>query len=125
LQRSIESVLAQTYSEFELLLINDGSTDESEDCILDYQKRDSRIKYIKQKNMGVSQARNTGIKSAKYKYLTFLDADDTYDKNFLYKMVSKIKDKNVCYCGHFFVSANKKKRAKLKFSCGDILENYL
>lgn len=125
ISKSLKSVLAQTYSNWELILINDGSTDSSEQIILDIQEKEPRIKYIKQHNQGVSAARNTGIKHARGDYITFLDADDVYDSLFLEKMVNKIQDSDVCYCGHYFVHENgHKTKARMTFIEGDIIEEY-
>lgn len=71
---TIDSVLNQTYKNFELLIIDDGSSDGSADIVKSIQ--DDRIRYIRQKNGGVSSARNHGIKEAKYEWILFLDADD-------------------------------------------------
>ena len=76
IKRAIESVLNQTFQEFELIVVNDGSTDNSAAIVAEFQ--DSRIHLIHQQNGGVSKARNTGIANARNKYLTFLDADDEY-----------------------------------------------
>lgn len=74
--RTINSVLQQTYSNFEIVIVNDGSTDNSLNMV---QKiNDKRIRIISKKNGGVSSARNVGIKSAKYDYIVFLDADDLW-----------------------------------------------
>lgn len=123
---SIESVLNQSYQHFEIVVINDGSSDGSEDIILNLMAKDPRIKYINQKNQGVSAARNNGIELAKGKYISFLDADDYYDPLFLEKMVNKIGDYESCYCGHYFVNPdNSKKKSKQEFLDGDILCEYL
>ncbi len=74
IQQTIDSVLNQTFDNFELLVIDDGSTDGSGDMVQSYS--DNRIRYIKKQNGGVSSARNVGIKEAKGEYLLFLDADD-------------------------------------------------
>lgn len=102
LEKSILSVLNQTYKNIELVIINDGSTDKSEEIILKMMY-DNRIKYYKQSNNGVSIARNNGIKVALGEFVSFLDADDYYDETFIEKMLNKIKDKNVCYCGNYVV----------------------
>lgn len=74
IQQCINSILAQTYTNFELVIVNDGSTDNSEVIIQGF--KDPRIKYIYKENGGVSSARNRGIKEATGKWITFMDADD-------------------------------------------------
>ena len=77
IDRSIQSVLNQTYQDFELIVVDDGSTDNTEDIIRQFQEKDKRIKYIKyDKNKGGSAARNTGIKNSVRKYIAFQDSDD-------------------------------------------------
>jgi len=77
LSRAIDSVLAQTYKEFEYIIVDDGSTDETESVVDSYD--DPRIQYIQhEQNKGGSAARNTGIERAKKKYIAFLDADDEW-----------------------------------------------
>ena len=83
LQRCIDSILIQTFSDFELLLIDDGSTDSSGKICDDYAKLDSRIKVFHKPNGGVSSARNLGLDQAKGEYITFVDSDDRLtDKSF-------------------------------------------
>lgn len=102
LGNTVESVLNQTYSDFELLLIDDGSTDHTHEVVQVFQNRDNRIKYYYKPNGGVSSARNLGIEKAKGEYFTFLDSDDTYEPAFLEKMYHRIKQtgKLLCYCGY-------------------------
>lgn len=77
LRESIESVLLQTYSHFELILVNDGSTDESEGIIQEYIEKDKRIVYLKNDiNLGQSETRNKAIRSAKGDYIAIVDSDD-------------------------------------------------
>lgn len=125
IKASIESVLKQTYRDFELILINDGSTDDSEKIAMEYYKKDSRIKYYSQVNQGVSVTRNNGIDIAKGEYISFIDADDEWDRYFIEKMLQEVSGNNVCYCGHYYVVNGKKTRAKINFYEGDILEKYL
>lgn len=80
-KKTIESILKQTYTSFELLIINDGSTDDSEKIVLEFD--DNRIKYFKQKNQGVSIARNFGIEKSSADFIAFIDADDLWLDNHL------------------------------------------
>lgn len=75
LPRCIESLLTQTYSNFELLLINDGSSDGSPEIMERYAEKDLRIRTLHKKNGGVSSARNRGLEQAKGEYVCFVDAD--------------------------------------------------
>ena len=76
LTRCIDSILAQTYQNFELILVDDGSTDGSGTLCDSYMKKDSRIKVIHKKNGGLSDARNSGIDAAEGEFLSFIDSDD-------------------------------------------------
>jgi glycosyltransferase involved in cell wall biosynthesis len=84
IRRSLESVLQQTFREFEIIVIDDGSTDDGASIVSTYQDR--RICLIRQENAGVSAARNRGIFAAKAEWISFLDADDEYFSNYLEKM---------------------------------------
>lgn len=84
IEQTLKSVLGQTYTDFEAIIVNDGSTDKSVDIVSEF--KDKRIKLINQDNKGVSAARNTGIKLAKGDYIAFLDADDEWHTEFLEKM---------------------------------------
>ena len=92
LHKCIDSILAQTYSNFELLLIDDGSKDLSYEICVNFSKKDERIKVLKKRNEGVSSARNLGLDNATGDWLTFVDADDTLSRNFLYHMVTGIDE---------------------------------
>ena len=83
LKRSIESVLNQTYKKLELILINDGSTDNSLKVCREYERKDDRVQVIDKKNGGVSSSRNAGLKIATGEYVTFVDADDWIYPSFL------------------------------------------
>lgn len=89
LSDAIESVLQQTYTNFELLIVDDGSTDQTRDLCKKYLC-DSRVTYIYQKNSGVSKARNSGIQRATGKYVCFLDDDDMWVKDKLEKQINFI-----------------------------------
>lgn len=88
---AIESVLNQSYGSFELLLIDDGSTDKTEAVCLNYANADSRIKYFKKENGGVSTARNLGLKNIGGNYILFLDSDDSLSSNALNVLRDKIQ----------------------------------
>ena len=88
LNKCIDSIINQTKKELEILLINDGSTDNSEKIIKTY--KDKRIKYFKNKNQGIGKTRNFGIEKATGKYLMFLDSDDYLEKNACEKFFYKI-----------------------------------
>ena len=87
LPRCIDSILAQTFIEFELILVNDGSEDNSGKICDNYALKDSRIIVIHKENEGVSIARNTGIKRSTGKYITFIDSDDNISTNYLLNLI--------------------------------------
>lgn len=87
IERSINSVLQQTIQTFELILVDDGSTDKSGQICTCIAINDERIRYIKKENGGVSTARNLGIKEATGKYITLLDSDDWFELNTLEKLL--------------------------------------
>lgn len=86
----LESVIHQTFTDFEVLLINDGSTDGSEEKCREWVKRDRRFSLFSKENEGPSIARNTGIEKASGRYFVFLDADDWIDEQFLQKLYQRI-----------------------------------
>jgi len=88
--RAIESVLGQNYGNFELIIVNDGSTDKSLDVV--EKIKDERIKIIDKKNGGVSSARNIGIENAKTNWICFLDADDYWKPNHL-EVIEELQNK--------------------------------
>ena len=91
----IESILNQSFSDFELILVDDGSTDGSGMICEEYAAKDRRVSVIHQKNAGLSSARNTGIRNAKGKYLCFVDSDDYINRDFC-KILYEACNKNDC-----------------------------
>lgn len=88
LQECLDSVLAQTYTDFELLLVDDGSTDGSSDLCDDYACRDARVTVIHQPNAGPAAARNAALQVAQGDYLAFIDADDVVHRQYLEVLAS-------------------------------------
>ena len=101
LPEAIESVLKQSMSDFELILVNDGSTDGSAEVCDKYADTDGRIRVIHKKNGGVCSARNVGIDASRSEYVTFIDNDDYYDTDFLEVLFSGIISENadLAKCG--------------------------
>ena len=81
--RTLDSVLAQTVSDYEVIVVDDGSRDNGSEIVKDYSTKDSRVRYIYKENGGVSSARNRGIKEAKGEWILFLDADDVLESDAL------------------------------------------
>jgi len=92
INKTLDSILSQTYTDFELILVDDGSTDNSGLICDQYALTDLRIKVIHQHNAGVSAARNTGIRAAQYSLIAFIDADDSWDCTFLEQMQDLISN---------------------------------
>ena len=95
LKKCINSLLNQTLRDIEIVLIDDGSTDESRDICDEYAKKDDRISVIHKRNEDVSIARNIGIKKSKGKYIGFIDSDDWIESNMYQNMYKYIKDYDV------------------------------
>lgn len=109
--RALHSVVNQTYRDFEIILINDGSTDNSEQVVNEFTIKNKNIKMINinQTNLGPSKARNTGIKIAKGEYVAFLDSDDSWNKNKLeiqMKFIKKNKYVSILGCDYNVIKNN-------------------
>jgi glycosyltransferase involved in cell wall biosynthesis len=128
--RTLNSVLQQTYQNFEAVIVNDGSTDKSVDEVKRFT--DSRIRIVNQQNAGVSAARNRGIDEAKYDLIAFLDADDEWEPTYLetqYNLYLKYPECSVFACNYEFCDYTGKVSPtiirKLPFRGTDgILNNY-
>ncbi|WP_419958033.1 glycosyltransferase family 2 protein [Psychrobacillus psychrotolerans] len=127
IRKTIDSVLNQSFDNFEVLVINDGSTDKTEEIVKEYIVRNPKVRLINQNNSGVSVARNMGIKESKGDYICFLDSDDFYDVLFLEKMFNEIKleDSEVCYCGYNKITPMKKVHVFTNFQKENVLKNYI
>ena len=140
LKQCFDSVINQTFQDIEIIVVNDGSTDNSVNIIKKYQQKDNRFVFVDfSQHKGVSDARNEGIKIAKSEYITFVDSDDWIKKDYvkiLYDNIIKYncdmvvtnfyfydKDKNrtnkypdFCYRDSFFNNKNKEKLFSLRFN---------
>lgn len=90
--KCLDSVLTQSYTDFEVLLINDGSTDSSGRICDDYVQKDSRVRIFHKRNDGVSAARNLGLDNAKGEWISFVDSDDYLDTNYLKALLDSAND---------------------------------
>ena len=102
LAECLESILAQTYTELEILLVNDGSTDSSSDICLHYAAKDSRIKVINKENGGLSSARNAALQQMTGSFVSFVDSDDTIEVDMIEKLIraQEDTDADIVVCGY-------------------------
>lgn len=113
----VDSLISQTYRNVEIILVDDGSTDESGKICDSYATSDSRIKVIHKRNEGLGFARNTGLKAAKGKFVTFIDSDDKADADLVENMVNGIyeADCDTCIGGFKRISENGSVRYEEKY----------
>lgn len=95
IEKTLNSLLSQTYKNFEIIIVDDGSTDKTSDIVLKYQEKDKRIKIINQKNNGPYKAREVGVSHSKGEYITFIDADDLLKINTLEKAIKRLKNPDI------------------------------
>lgn len=101
--RCLDSIKSQTYSDFEAILVNDGSKDSSKSICEEYCRKDNRFRLINQENAGPSKARNRGIDEAKSEYLAFVDSDDYIEPDMLEKLFEGAKSfgADLVVCGYY------------------------
>ena len=106
INRCIDSILDQTYTLLEIILVDDGSTDNCSQICDDYAKKDQRIIVIHKKNSGLSDARNSGIEVAHGDYLMFVDGDDWIRKDMISLLIRSVQKNNVKLgmCGYYKVN---------------------
>ena len=109
LSRCIKSIIQQNYFNFELILVDDGSIDNSLNICKDFASKDKRIKVIHQDNSGVSIARNSGLKEASGEYITFIDSDDYVTPDYIYDLLlaCTVNRCNVSICNYLEVLEDK------------------
>lgn len=108
IKKCIESILVQTYKNLEIILINDGSNDKTEEICEKLVQTDNRIKYYYKENTGVSKTRNFGLEKASGDYISFIDADDFLENNMYEIMIKEINNADILICNCFLISDNKK-----------------
>lgn len=108
--RTIDSVLAQTYNDWEMIIVNDGSKDRGPDICREYAAKDGRIKVYDQPNGGSAAARNNGIRRAEGRYIALLDADDTWMPYFLESQLELMREKDavLVFGSHLRIDENDK-----------------
>jgi glycosyltransferase involved in cell wall biosynthesis len=120
IHRCIDSILAQKFSDFELILVDDGSPDKCPDICDEYAKRDSRIKVIHKENGGLSEARNRALDIAKGEYISFVDSDDYISENMINKVLEQMKYNNcdIGFCDYVKVIKGKLVKEKSTINAG-------
>jgi glycosyltransferase involved in cell wall biosynthesis len=108
ISKCLESVIEQTYSNIEIIVVDDGSTDGSGEIVNAYKGKDDRIAYYYQDNIGPSEARNRGIANSTGEYLVFIDSDDTVDTNYIEILLNKLitSGADLVCCGYKDISEN-------------------
>ena len=131
LKYCLDSILNQKYCNFEVLMVNDGSKDSSSVICKEYEKKDSRFIYLEKENGGVSSARNLAIKKSKGKYISFVDADDTININYISNAINSLIDtKSDIYISsfNFIHSHDSKNDYAINENCSNLMmtgEDYL
>ncbi|WP_296029137.1 glycosyltransferase family 2 protein [uncultured Treponema sp.] len=117
LSRCVDSVLNQTYKDFELILVDDGSLDNSPVICDGYKKKDSRVKVMHKENGGLSSARNAGLEICKGDYIFFIDSDDWLtDEKVLEEFISKAETENADFVYSFMNTATDKIQKEIRMS---------
>ena len=100
IEKALQSVVNQTFKDFEVIIVNDGSKDQSVEIVKKFIKKYDNFRLINQENQGLSGARNTGLKEAKGEYIAFIDSDDFIENNFLEELYNLAvdNDADISYC---------------------------
>jgi len=125
---TLQSALNQTYKNIEIVVVDDGSIDKSAAVIRSFQQKYNNIKYVYQKNSGVSSARNIGIQNSQGSYIAFLDSDDLWQDTKIEKQLNRIlkSGMEVCYCGYReFSDSGMGKKMPRKYYEGKFLPQFL
>ena len=124
IDQAMESVLSQSLYAIEIVVVEDGSKDDSIEKLREWEQKDHRVKVIAKKNEGVSVARNTGIQAATGEYITFLDVDDYLEKDAYERLVDALEQSGAqaCLCSFFAESEREKEEVLLPWNTGTILK---
>lgn len=133
INRCIESILQQTYKNIEIIIVNDGSTDNTINICNKFKKNNDNILLINKENEGPSIARKLGVENAKGEYISFIDSDDYIDINFYEKLINMLEhtSSDIAECGYRFVDENKKiiKESQIKYEIiegeNNCINNYI
>jgi len=122
IRKCIDSIIGQTYKNLEIIVVDDGSLDESGKICDEYAKKDNRIKVIHKENSGVSSARNIGIENSTGKWIAFVDSDDWIEKKYFEELlkVAVENDAEVVLCGYNRITVNKIEKI---YNSGELIED--
>lgn len=129
IEKCINSLVNQTYKNLEILVVNDGSTDNTKEIMEKYEKEYKNLKLLNKENGGLSSARNYGINHSKGEYITFVDGDDYIDEKMYDEMLNIMirEDSDMCVCNFRKIYSNKIKIPKLNYTLfkGELVHNFL
>ena len=125
IERCLESIISQTYSNIEIIIINDGSTDGTERILKEYEKKDKRVKNIFIDNSGVSTARNIGIENATGDMIMFIDSDDYIDENFIETCMKYADEFDIIKGGYVVEKGKRVNKEKLneEYQCQKLIKD--
>ena len=129
IEKTLDSILEQTFNDYELLVVNDGSTDNTLEILNSYAIKDSRVVVINQANGGAAKARNTALRKAIGDYVTFVDSDDYIEKEMFANLYDKVTKENLdlCICDYYYEQGDKRQyySARPNLSCDIVKESIL
>ncbi len=124
LKKCLDSLVKQNFKDFEIIIVNDGSTDNSKDIIKKYESKYSNIKVINEENQGLSMARNNGVKKVSGKYIIFIDSDDYVEKDLLKQIDKEIAGVDVLRYQVITEDENGKNKKTYNEEAFDIIKGY-
>ena len=122
LQRCVDSILRQTYRDFEVILVDDGSKDKSVELCELYKEKDSRVRVIHKHNGGVAEARQYGVNTALGEYIIHVDADDWIEPDMLQEMIKAIGDADILIADYYLNARNGNQKSIIQKDCTSSLE---